>query len=135
MISTHKVHPHDVGLTEGAVRKRRRSKRMAKIMISIALVTAGAGWFIFGTSMFDAVHIRDQPFSRAIVAYSLLIVSSATLVLGFWYILLAQVERLARIVDAAELESPPALCAQCQHPFDMGDRFCRHCGAALSAKP
>lgn len=135
MISTHKIHPHDVGLPEKAVRKRRRSRRLAWIMLSIAVVTAAAGWFLFSTSIFSAVHIKDQPPSLAIVAYALLIVSSATLVLGLWYILLAQVERLARMVDATELEASPGLaptvCSQCQHTFDAGDRFCRHCGSAL----
>jgi len=131
MISTHKIHPHDVGLPEGAVRKRRRSRRLARIMLSTALVTAAAGWFLFGTSIFNAVHIKDQPPSLAIVAYALLIISSATLVLGLWYILLAQVERLARMVDTTELGAPPSVCPQCQHAFDVGDRFCRHCGSAL----
>jgi len=139
MISSQNVHPHDVGLPEGAVRKRRRSRRLAKIMLAIALVTAVAGWFLFGTSIFNAIHIKEQPASLAIVAYALLIISSATLVLGFWYMLLAQVERVARMVDAAELETPAggvaAICPQCKQAGEAGDQFCRHCGAAMEGMP
>ena len=139
MITSHKVHPHDVGLPEPAVRKRRRSRRLAKIMLVIAIVTAVAGWALFGTSIFNAIHIREQAPSLAIVAYGLLIVSSATLVLGLWYMLLAQVERLARIVDAAELEEVSAepadleKCPDCQEHRDASDRFCRNCGRSFEA--
>jgi predicted amidophosphoribosyltransferase len=52
--------------------------------------------------------------------------------------LLAQVERLARMVDAAELEEPGApgtACPQCRSRIEAGDRFCRHCGAALARNP
>ncbi len=138
MISSQKVHPHDVGLPEAAVRKRRHSRRLAKIMLAIALVTAAAGWFLFGTSIFNANHIKDQPPSLALVAYGLLFISSVTLVLGFWYMLLAQVERVARMVDAGELEeqaAPASVCGKCQRHVDAGDRFCRHCGAGLGANP
>jgi hypothetical protein len=141
-----KVHPHDVGLPAVAVRKRRRSRRLAAIMLAIALVTAGAGWTLFGTSIFNAIHVKEQPASLAIVAYALLIVSSATLVLGFWYMLLAQVERLARMVDAAELEEmrepevdapvqkkQGEVCPKCQGLVESGDCFCRRCGVALKA--
>ena len=131
---THKVHPHDVGLPEGAVRKRRRSRRVAAIMLSVAVVTAGLGWFLFGTSIFDAIHIREQSPLLAIAAYGILIVSSVTLVLGFWYLLLAQVERVARMVDAAELEElamDGEPCPACRRKAAAVDRFCRHCGESL----
>ena len=67
------------------------------------------------------------------MAYGLLIVSSATLVLGLWYLLLAQVERVARIVEADETptENEPRLCGNCGWFFDSPDRFCRHCGKPL----
>jgi hypothetical protein len=138
MISTHKVHPHDVGLPEVAVRKRRRSRRLAIIMLVIAGVTATAGAVLFRASVFNAVHIQEQPASLAIVAYAILIVSSVTLVLGLWYLLLAQVERLARMVDAADMPEPMAAttaCHQCSGRVDGGDKFCRHCGAALGRNP
>ena len=134
MISSHKVHPHDLGLPETVVRKRRRNRKLAAIMLAIALITAAGGWFLFCTSIINAMRIKDQPPSLVIVAYALLIVSSATLVLGLWYMLLAQMERLVRMVDAAELEelkAPAATCPQCQRQAKAGDRFCRQCGAAL----
>jgi len=138
MAAATKVHPHDVGLPEPVVRRRRRSRRLAKIMLTIAVVTAVAGWPLFGNSIFAAIKIREQPPSLALVAYALLIVSSVTLVLGLWYMLLAQVERVARMVDAAELEGETASeilrCGQCQRAYDATDRFCRHCGAAVHAK-
>jgi len=131
MISTGKIHPHDVGLPEPVIRKRRRSRRLAWIMLSIAIVTAICGWRLLGTSIFSAIHIKDQPPSLAIIAYAFLIVSSATLVLGLWYMLLAQVERLARMVDAAELEETRT-CTKCHRILDAGDRFCRDCGQAVT---
>ncbi|HEY4329656.1 MAG TPA: hypothetical protein VGN88_07960 [Phycisphaerae bacterium] len=133
MIS-HKVHPHDIGLPEPVVRKRRRSRRVGAIMLSVAVVTAGLGWFLFGTSIFNAVHIKDQSPLLAIGAYAILIVSSVTLVLGFWYLLLAQVERVARMVDASELEEMSLdgePCPSCRRKAAAEDRFCRHCGASL----
>lgn len=135
MMTAQKVHPHDIGLPEPIIRKRRRSRRLAKIMLSIALVTAGAGWFLFGTSIFNSVHIKDQPASLAIFAYAFLIVSSVTLVLGLWYLLLTQVQRLARMVDAAELDESlggkARECTACHHRGGEGN-FCSHCGATLS---
>ena len=73
---------------------------------------------------------------EAIIAYGLLIVSSATLVLGLWYLLLAQVQRVARIVEADEDEGAPArrLCANCGWFYDPPDRYCRHCGKPMSAE-
>jgi len=133
---TQRVHPHDVGLPEPVVRKRRRSRRMAGLMLGVALASAIAGWALFGTSIFNAIHIKAEAPSRAIIAYGLLILSSATLVLGFWYMLLAQVQRIARMVDAQELEELSATgepCPSCQRRAAEEDRFCRHCGAALEA--
>src|SRR6185295_3030742 len=101
---THRVNPHDIGLPEPIVRTRRHSRRMAGIRMVVATTTAAAGWALFGTSIFNAIHIRAEAPSRAIIAYALLVVSGTTLVLGFWYMLLAQVQRIARIVDAQELE-------------------------------
>lgn len=108
---------------------------MAGIMLGVALATAVAGWVVFGTSIFNAIHIKEEAPSRAIIAYGLLIISSATLVLGFWYLLLAQMQRLARMVDAQELEALSATgepCPTCHRRAAAEDRFCRHCGAALS---
>ena len=124
----------DEGLSEGAVRTRRRSRRLARLMLVIALLTAAAGWAFFGTSIFSAIRIKEQSPYRAIVAYALLIVSSATLVLGFWYLLLAQVQRIARIVESEESLAVPerALCGNCGWPRDPPDRFCRHCGKSLA---
>jgi hypothetical protein len=129
-----RVHPHDVGLPEPIVRKRRKSRRMAGIMLAVAVATAAAGWALFGTSVFNAIHIKEESPAQAIIAYALLIISSATLVLGFWYLLLAQVQRVARMVDAQELEDLSATgepCPGCHRRADAEDRFCRHCGAAM----
>ena len=35
-----KIHPSDVGLPEPAVRKRRRSRRLARVMLTVAVLTA-----------------------------------------------------------------------------------------------
>ncbi len=130
MIAAGKINPHDAGLPEAAVRRRRRSRRLAWIMLSIAVLTAAAGWILFVTSVFSAIHLREQPESLVIVAYGFLIVSSVTLLLGLWYILRAQVERLAQVVDSAESVKPMAAltCSRCGRAVDAGDRFCRHCG-------
>ena len=72
-------------------------------MLVVAGVTAAAGWVVFGTSIFSAIRIKEQSPYQAIIAYGLLIVSSATLVIGLWYLLLAQVQRVARIVEAEDL--------------------------------
>jgi hypothetical protein len=129
-----KTHPHDVGLPEPVIRKRQKSRRVARLMLIIAVLTAIAGWSLFGSSIFSAIKIRDQSPSLAIVAYAILIVSSVTLVLGLWYLLLAQVERIARMVDVSEEESGPILrCANCGWSHDAPDRFCRHCGKPLGA--
>src|SRR3954462_8769149 len=131
-----KIYPSDVGLPEPVIRKRRRSRRLARLMLTIAIVTAAAGWTLFGNSIFNAIKIREQSPALALVAYAFIITSSVTLVLGLWYLLLAQVERLARMVDAAELDephpAPDARCQNCGWSCDPPDRFCRHCGKSLN---
>jgi hypothetical protein len=132
-MTTEKVHPHDVGLPEPVVRRRRRSRRVARIMLITAALTAAAGWPLYYNSIFFAIKLKDQPPSLAIVAYVLLIISSVTLVLGLWYLLLAQVERVARMIEAPEdfTEAPALRCANCGWAYDSPDRFCRHCGKPL----
>jgi len=104
-------------------------------MLTVAVITALAGWPLLGRSIISAIGMKTQSPYQAIIAYGLLIVSSATLVLGLWYLLLAQVERVARIVESDEGESDPArrLCPNCGWFFDSPDRFCRHCGKPLGA--
>ena len=133
MVSTRKLHPHDIGLPEPAIRKRRRSRRLSTILLSVALVTAAMGWPLYGSTIVDALRIKDRPPTQVFIAYVLLMVSSVTLVLGLWYALLAQVERLARIVDAAELDGQflAINCPKCRHVAEMGDRFCGQCGAPI----
>jgi hypothetical protein len=132
MIDPQKIHPSDVGLPEPAIRNRQRSRRVARIMLTVCLATAIAGWTLYSWSVSSALRLREQPFNLVIVAYALLIVSSVTLILGLWYLLLAQVERVARMVDAEELEPVVALrCHNCGWTIDAPDRFCRHCGKAL----
>lgn len=135
MTSSEKIHPSDAGLPEPVIRKRRRSRRVARIMLTVCFATAVAGWGLYSWSMSSAVMNREQPFNLVFVAYGLLIVSSVTLILGLWYLLLAQVERVARMVDADELEPPaevPLRCHNCGWTVDSADRFCRHCGKALN---
>ena len=101
---------------------------------------AAGGWraVLFRASVFNAVKMQEQPASLAIVAYGILMIFSVTLVLGLWYLLLAQVERLARMVDAADLPesgTPAIACPQCRGRVDGMDKFCRNCGAALPRKP
>jgi hypothetical protein len=129
------MHPHDVGLPEPIVRKRRRNRRVAHIMLTIFAITALIGWPIFGGSILSAQRLKSQSPYQAIIAWALLIVSSTTLVLGLWYLLLAQVERVARIVEADDGEPGPErrLCPNCGWFFDVPDRFCRHCGKPLGA--
>jgi|SRR5271154_5680451 len=127
MTVQQKIHPHDVGLPEPAIRKRRRSRRFARIMLTIAVLAAIPGWPLL------LFRMKDQAPYQAIVAYALLIVSSITLVLGLWYLLLAQVERIARIVESDDTDPDPAhrLCPTCGWFFDPPDRYCRHCGKPL----
>jgi hypothetical protein len=134
MLIPKKIDPNEVGLPARVIRRRRRERRIARIMLIIAVLTALAGWPLLGRSIFSAINLKDQSPYQAIIAYALLIISSATLVLGLWYLLLAQVERIARIVDSTEAEDPPArpLCGNCGWFYDPPDRFCRHCGKPLN---
>ncbi len=104
-------------------------------MLIIAGLTALAGWSLFGFSISAAVRMREESPYRAIIAYGILIVSSVTLILGLWYLLLAQVERVARMTVGNPEEYRPAatLCPNCGWPIDPPDRFCRHCGKPLGA--
>jgi hypothetical protein len=133
MNTTDEENFPDEGLSESAIRTRRRCRRVARIMLIVAILTAMAGWSIFGTSIFSAIKLKEQSPYQAIVAYGLLIVSSATLVLGLWYLLLAQVQRVARIVEADDpgLDSVHR-CHNCGWTCDPPDRFCRHCGKSLA---
>ena len=124
----------DEELSESALRTRRRSRRVARLMLIIAGVTAAAGWSLFGTSIFSAIKLKEQSPYQAIIAYVLLITSSATLVLGLWYLLLAQVQRIARIVETDETPDAATHCGNCGWTCDPPDRFCRHCGKPLSAE-
>lgn len=128
------THPHDLGLPPGTVRKRRRNRSLAYWMLAIAILTAIPGWTLYASSVHDALRIRDQSPYLALLAYALLIVSSITLVLGLWYLLLAQVRRLAHIVGEDEYPADPVTitCPNCGWPHDPPDRYCRHCGKPLS---
>jgi hypothetical protein len=123
------MHPHDVGLPEPIVRKRRHSRRIARVMLTIAVITALPGWLLLLSRM------KSQSPYQAIIAYGFLIVSSATFILGLWYLLLAQVDRVARMVESDENDDVSAthLCPNCGWGFDGPDRFCRHCGKPLGA--
>ncbi|MDA8376459.1 MAG: zinc ribbon domain-containing protein [Planctomycetia bacterium] len=129
---TPSLHPHDVGLPASVVRKRKRFRRIAYIMLAVALLTAVPGWYLYGISIWGTFHIGRFTTLQAIVAYSLLIVSSITLVLGLWYLLLAQMRRLAHIVEGAGEISTTHKCPNCGWPHDYPDRFCRHCGKPLT---
>lgn len=122
------------GLPPSVIRRRRRERRVARLMLIIAALTALAGWPILGRSIFSAITIKDQSPYQAIIAYALLIVSSVTLVLGLWYLLLAQVERISKMVEADETQTPESarLCPNCGWFFDPPDRYCRHCGKPLN---
>ncbi len=127
------LHPHDVGLTTRVVRKRKNNRNVAHWMITIAILTAIPGWIIYGRSFFFAVRVKQDSLFMILLAWALLIISSATLVLGLWYILLAQVRRIARIVGEDEFPeaTPVPRCPNCGWPHDDPDRFCRHCGKPL----
>jgi hypothetical protein len=137
MTVPEKIHPSDIGLPAGVIRRRRREKRVARWMLIIAVLTAFAGWSLLGNSFFSAIKMKDQSPYQAIIAYAILIVSSVTLVLGLWYLLLAQVERVARIVGADDDDEEEAtkrrLCPNCGWGFDPPDRFCRHCGKPVGS--
>ena len=106
-------------------------------MLAIAVLTAVPGWGLYGLAIHLALRRPGQDSGPVVIAaYVLLIVSSITLVLGLWYLLLAQVRRIARMAEVEELEVPegaaPPLCSNCGWFFDPPDRFCRHCGKPLS---
>ena len=125
--------PHDIGLPDSLVRKRRHFRRIGYVMLLLAALTAIPGWFLYGLALWGAWAINPPPWPQTVVAYFLVITSTVTLVLGLWYLLLAQVRRLARVVEGDD-SIPPRLCPGCQWPCDQSDRFCRHCGKPLFLK-
>lgn len=133
MVSSPPIHPHDRGLPAATIRKRRHAHYLARWMLLVAILTGTVGWLIYGREFFFALATRPPSRYGVVVSYSLLIVSSVTLILGLWYLLLAQVERIARIVDSDDLPTGDNLkCPNCGWPHDPPDRFCRHCGKTLS---
>lgn len=136
MLPPAHIHPHDLGLPAAIIRKRRRARYTARWMLFIAGVTAITGWTLYGTSFFFALRWPQRPTDYGVLAgYALLIVSSVTLILGLWSLLLAQVHRIARLVDADEVTDSLQgdRCGNCGWPHDPPDRFCRHCGKPLAA--
>ena len=129
------IHPHDADLPPQVIRKRRRHRRFARLVIVLAVLFGIAGWIIFSTSILAAIHIHEESPFRAIIAYGFLITSSIMLVLGLWYLLLAQVQRIARMVEGdPETERAAALlCPNCGWFRETNDRFCRHCGKPIGA--
>ncbi len=106
-------------------------------MLLLAVLTAAPGWILYGVSIWNVFSLKKFTFMQALLAYSLLIVSSIALVLGLWYLLLAQTRRLSRMVegpyDAASGVSAATRCGNCGWPHDYPDRYCRHCGKPLPA--
>ncbi len=134
MTSVSSIHPHDRHLPAAVIRKRRRFRRIAYIMLAVALLTAAPGWILYGVAIWNVFRLRHFTFFQAITAYGLLIISSIALVLGLWYLLLAQARRMSRMVDggADGTEGDTNLrCGNCGWPRDYPDRFCRHCGKPL----
>jgi hypothetical protein len=130
------LHPHDIGLTPPAIRNRRHAHRIARWMLTIAILTAIPGWFIFGASILSAITLKTESPFKAVAAYAILIISSVTLILGLWYLLLAQVSRVARITSLDRSPDPELTrCNNCGWPCDPPDRFCRHCGKPLFSSP
>ncbi len=127
------MHSHDIGLPATIVHKRKKNRYLAHWMLSIAVLTAIPGWIIYGRAFSFAGRAKPDSLAMVILAWVLLIISSATLVLGFWYLLLAQVRRIARMVGEDETHSdiPAPRCPNCGWPHDSPDRFCRHCGKPL----
>jgi len=124
------IHPHDADLPKAVRRKRDRNRSMARWLLTFAVLCAAPGWGLYALSFRD--FMKQSPF-LVIVAYVFLIISSVTLVLGFWYLLLAQVQRLARIAGEEDVDAPQPrpLCQNCGWFYDAPDRFCRHCGKPL----
>ncbi len=138
MTSVPTIHPHDRNLPASVVRKRRRFRRIGYLMLAIAVLTAAPGWALYGVAIWNVFSLRHFTFLHAVVAYGLLIFSSVALVLGLWYLLLAQARRLSIMVDGGTEgggEKAQARCGNCGWPRDYPDRFCRHCGKPLSAPP
>jgi hypothetical protein len=135
MTGTETIHPHDRNLPASVVRKRRRFRRIGVVLILIAVFTAAPGWSIYGVAIWSVFSLRHFTFIQALLAYGLLIISSVSLVLGLWYLLLAQARRMSRMVegdsDGLALAAKP-LCSNCGWPRDYPDRFCRHCGKPLA---
>lgn len=132
-IPRRSTHPHDADLPPRVIRKRRRQRRFARIVIVLAVVFGIGGWVIYATSILNAINIREDSPARVIIAWALLSASSIMLVLGLWYLLLAQVQRIARMVEGEpdpERGTTP-LCPNCGWFLDPPDRFCRHCGKPL----
>ncbi len=129
------AHSHDDGLPPQIIRKRKQARHVARWMLTVAVLTAIPGWALFSWSVISATRVGADNIVRPIVAYGLLIISSVTLVLGLWYLLLAQVRRIARMVgeDEVLVAHPQPVCPNCGWPRDIPDRFCRHCGKALPA--
>ena len=132
-------HPHDVGLTPKVIRKRRKNRYLAHWMLVIAVLAAVPGWTLYVVSVRTAQKFpsNPSPVPLVIAAYVLLIVSSIMLVLGIWYLLLAQVRRIAHMTgeeetldDAGQPIAHP-LCPNCGWFHDPPDRYCRHCGKPL----
>jgi hypothetical protein len=133
-------HPHDVGLAPNVVRKRQKNRYLAHWMLAIAVITAAPGWTLYVLSVRTAQKspLAESPLLLVIGAYVLLIISSIALVLGLWYLLLAQVRRIATMVgedevlDSAGHPIAKPLCHNCGWAHDPPDRFCRHCGKSLA---
>ncbi len=128
------VHPHDEGLPQSVIRKRRRFRHIGYWMLLLAVLSAIPGWFVYGVAVIHPLSSgQSHEIFSAVLGYGLLIISSITLVLGLWYLLLAQVRRLARMVEGGTEGTVlnPLRCANCGWPCEPPDRFCRHCGKPL----
>lgn len=135
MTSDSPIHPHDRHLPTAVIRKRRRFRRIAYIMLVVAVLTAAPGWILYGVAIWNVFTLRHFTFLQTITAYGLLIISSVALVLGLLYLLLAQARRMSLTVDGGadgfDGQTNPR-CGNCGWPHDYPDRFCRHCGKALA---
>jgi hypothetical protein len=133
-------HPHDVGLPPQVVRKRHKNRFLAHWMLALAVLTGGPGWvlYYFSVRMAQKSPLAEIPTLMVIGAYALLIISTIALILGMWYLLLAQVRRIATMVGEEEVHDAEGHtitnphCANCGWNYDAPDRFCRHCGKPLA---